>query len=140
MEASPGLLAEVEAVAEEAAALILEVYATDFRYSVRARRAYYDFATNRASMVDGVLRTQDRKGIPLVARARELRQYSQQQFEATGVRVSMSEFFEPHLSIGAERATITEVESWSGEGTNRISPRNVTFHAGGVPFFCLPVF
>jgi hypothetical protein len=117
-----------------------EVYATDFRYSVRARRAYYDFATNRASMVDGVLRTQDRRGIPLVARARELRQFSQQQFEATDVRVSMSEFFEPHLSVGAERATITQVEAADGGTEARLSARDVTFAAGTVPFFWLPSF
>ena len=117
-----------------------DVHVTDFTYSIRAKRAYYDFERNQATMVEGVLRTKDRTGIPLVARARELRQYSARQFEIEGARVSMSEFFEPHLSIGAERATITEVETWSGEGTNRISARNVTFDAGGVPFFWLPSF
>lgn len=117
-----------------------DVHATDFRYSIRAKRAYYDFATNRASMVDGVLRTKDRKGIPLVARARELRQYASNQFQAEDARISMSEFFEPHLSIGVERATITEAEDGFGEPTNRISARNVTFRAGALPFFWLPVF
>jgi hypothetical protein len=117
-----------------------EVYATDFNYAVRARRAYYDFATNRATMVDGVLRTQDRKGIPMVARARELRQYSQRQFEASQVRVSMSEFFEPHLSIGADRAVITEVEAIGGGTVTQLSARDVTFRSGAVPFFWLPAF
>jgi hypothetical protein len=117
-----------------------EVYATDFNYTVRARRAYYDFATNRATMVDGVMRTQDRKGIPVVARAKELRQYSQQQFEANQARVSMSEFFEPHLSIGADRAVITEVDAVAGETTTQVSARDVTFRAGAVPFFWLPAF
>jgi hypothetical protein len=117
-----------------------EVYATDFRYVVRARRAYYDFATNRATMVDGVLRTTDRAGIPVIARAAELRQYSQQQFEANQARVSMSEFFEPHLSIGADRAVITEVEAVGGGATTQISARDVTFRAGSVPFFWMPAF
>ncbi len=117
-----------------------EVYATDFRYVVRARRAYYDFATNRATMVDGVLRTQDRSGIPVIARAAELRQYSQQQFEANQARVSMSEFFEPHLSIGADRAVITEVDAVGGGTTTQLSARDVTFRAGSVPFFWLPTF
>ena len=88
-----------------------DVFVTDFKYVIRARRAYYDFTLNRASMVDGVMRTQDRHGIPLVARAKELRQYSQRQFEGEQVKVSMSEFFEPQLSVGADRATITEVAS-----------------------------
>ncbi|MFM1936091.1 MAG: LPS-assembly protein LptD [Planctomycetota bacterium] len=117
-----------------------DVHATDFRYAIRARRAYYDFASNRASMVDGVLRTKDRRGVPLVARARELRQYSADQFQAEGVKVSMSEFFEPHLSIGAERATITQTEAWDGTATSRLSARNVTFNAGKLPFFWLPTF
>jgi hypothetical protein len=117
-----------------------DVHATDFRYTIRAKRAYYDFATNRASMVDGVLRTKDRRGMPVIARARELRQYASNQFQAEDARISMSEFFEPHLSIGVERATITEVEDRDGASTNRISARNVTFRAGALPFFWLPVF
>jgi len=117
-----------------------EVYATDFRYVVRARRAYYDFASNRASMVDGVLRTQDRKGITLVARAKELRQYSERQFEANEAKVSMSEFFEPHLSVGAGRAVITEVDGGDDGGVTRLSARDVTFNAGSLPFFWLPAF
>ena len=117
-----------------------DVYATDFRYVVRARRAYYDFAANRASMVDGVLRTKDRKGVTLVARARELRQFSERQFEANEAQVSMSEFFEPHLSVGAGRAVITEVDA-VGEGTTtQLSARDVTFNAGSLPFFWLPSF
>ena len=131
---------ELEAAAVAGVYLEGEVYATDFRYSVRARRAYYDFATNRATMVDGVLRTTDRKGIPVVARAAELRQYSQQQFEANQARVSMSEFFEPHLSIGADRAVITEVAAADGGTTQQVSARDVTFRAGSVPFFWLPAF
>jgi hypothetical protein len=131
---------EVEADGIAGVYLEGEVYATDFRYVVRARRAYYDFASNRATMVDGVLRTTDRSGIPVVARAAELRQYSQQQFEANQARVSMSEFFEPHLSIGADRAVITEVEAAGGGSTTRLSARDVTFRAGSVPFFWLPAF
>lgn len=131
-----------ETAADSVVGVYLEgaVNATDFQYVVRARRAYYDFATNRASMVDGVLRTQDRKGIPLVARAKELRQYSQRQFEGDQVRVSMSEFFEPHLSIAADRAVITEVEAAGGGTTSQMSARNVTFNAGALPFFWLPSF
>ena len=117
-----------------------DVFATDFTYTIRARRAYYDFATNRASMVDGVLRTKDRRGVPLSARAKELRQYSQRQFEGEEVRISMSEFFEPHLSIGADRATITEVDTEGGGTINQINAHDVTFRSGAVPFFWLPEF
>ena len=48
MEASPGLLAGVEAVAEEAAALILEVYATDFAVLGKADASPVTLADERA--------------------------------------------------------------------------------------------
>lgn len=131
---------EMQAESIEGVYLEGEVYATDFQYSVRARRAYYDFAANRATMVDGVLRTQDRRGIPVIARAAELRQYSQRQFEANQARVSMSEFFQPHLSIGADRAVITEVIQADGTTANQVTATDVTFRAGSVPFFWLPSF
>ena len=131
-----------ETTAESVAGIYLEgdVYATDFKYVIRARRAYYDFATGKASMVDSVLRTTARGGIPLIARAAELRQYSQQQFEGNDIQISMSEFFEPHLSIGADRATITEAEGADGGTISKLRADNVTFKSGAVPFFWLPTF
>lgn len=131
-----------ETSADSVAGIYLEgdVYATDFKYVIRARRAYYDFATGKASMVDSVLRTTARGGIPLIARAAELRQYSQQQFEGNDIQISMSEFFEPHLSIGADRATITEAEGSDGGTISKVRAENVTFKTGSVPFFWLPEF
>ncbi|MBL9140487.1 MAG: hypothetical protein JNK53_01355, partial [Phycisphaerae bacterium] len=98
---------QVDADAVQGIYLEGDVTGTDFDYTVRAKRAYYDFAANRATLIEGVLRTRDRKGIALIARADELRQYSQEQWQADKVVVSTSEFFTPHLSVGVERATIT---------------------------------
>ena len=39
-----------------------DVLATDFNYTIRGRRIYYDIATNQALMVDAVLRTAIRRG------------------------------------------------------------------------------
>ncbi len=143
----PGTLAKLKQGASEFAArdisgIYLEgdVSATDFNYTMRARRAYYDLANNRATMVDGVLRTQNRKGLPLVARANELRQYSQEQWQADKVLVSTSEFFEPHLAVGLDRATITKTADEDGLGTTIVNGESMTLRANGTPFFWTPGF
>ena len=117
-----------------------DVSATDFDYTVRAKRAYYDFASNKATLVEGVLRTKDRKGLALVARAQELRQYSQDQWQGDKVVVSTSEFFVPHLSVGVERATITRTLDDQGDGSTLVQGQDVTARAGGTPFFWWPNF
>ena len=173
---APGTLEKLrkgttEIDASSVAGIYLEgdVDATDFQYTVRAKRAYYDLQLNRATLVEGVLRTQDRKGMPVVARAKELRQYSQDEWQADKLVVSTSEFFEPHLSIGLERATITRTwqdeapaspgvaagagagdgsgfgmagaggSTFSGVGT-LVRGDNLTIRAGGTPFFWVPGF
>lgn len=117
------------------------VVATDGRYLVRGSKVYYDFEHNRATIVDAVLRTYARLGrmVTLYARAKEMRQLSAKEFEAQAATVSTSEFFVPHLSIGAERVTITEPP----EGVvapSTIVAEHITFRAGHVPFFGLPYY
>jgi hypothetical protein len=76
---------------------------------VRAPRVYYDFRTRQAIMLDPLLRLHTRDTpIPVYARAREVRQLADNQWQARKVRVSTSEFATPHLSIGADRMTITQ--------------------------------
>ncbi len=136
-----GAATQVDAGAVVGIYLEGDVMATDFDYTVRARRAYYDFAANRATLVDGVLRTQDRKGLPLVARADELRQYSQEQWQADRVLVSTSEFFIPHLSVGVERATITRtLDDSDGTRAAYVQGQGVALNAGTTPFFWFPGF
>lgn len=117
-----------------------DISVTDFDYTVRAKRAYYDFAKERATLVEGVLRTIDRSGLPLVARAAELRQYSQDQWRGEKLVVSTSEFFTPHLSVGVERATITRTLNDEGKGESYVQGEDVTFRASRTPFFWLPGF
>ncbi|MFO0893728.1 MAG: hypothetical protein U0574_02085 [Phycisphaerales bacterium] len=114
------------------------VVATDFRYTVRAKQVYYDFRTNQALMVDAVLRTQIRRGIPVYARAAEMRQVAANQFTAQQAQVSTSEFFTPHLAVGAERVTVTQRPQ--SEGGTWIEGRNATFRVGGTPVIGLPRF
>ncbi len=112
------------------------VTATDFNYTVRGKRIYYDLRTNQALMVDAVLRTSIRRGIPVVARAAELRQVASEQFTAQQAQVSTSEFFTPHLAVGAERVTVSRQ---AGDET-LIEGRNATFRLSGTPVLWFPRF
>jgi len=117
------------------------VIATDGSYALRGSKVYYDFANNRATVVDAVLRTYARRAgvVTLYARAAEMRQVAANQFEAKEGTVSTSEFFIPHLSIGAERVTVTNPPPGVAAPT-RITAEDITFRAGTVPYFYLPSF
>ncbi|MFO0827407.1 MAG: hypothetical protein U0572_04585 [Phycisphaerales bacterium] len=117
------------------------VIGTDGTYMIRGSKVYYDFANNRAMIVDAVLRTYARLGrsVTLYARASEMRQLSANEFEANNAMVSTSEFFVPHLSIGADHVTITQAPEGLGEPT-MIRAEGITLRAGKVPFFGLASF
>jgi len=124
--------------AESVEGIYLEgnVVATDFNYTVRGKRIYYDLQSNQALMVDAVLRTTIRKGIPVTARAAELRQVASDQFVAQRAQVSTSEFFTPHLAVGAERVTVSRQPDI---GTV-VEGRNATFRLSGTPVLWFPRF
>ena len=105
-----------------------DVIATDGNYIMRGQQVYYDIALNRAVAAQAVLRTYVRNGIPVYARANEMRQISADQFEATDARVSISEFFTPHLSVGADKITVTK-NPGTDAGTT-IDASHVTFRSG----------
>jgi len=94
------------------------VQATDGEYALRGAKIYYDLATNRAAIVDAVLRTYDRRRgeLPIYTRAAELRQVAADQWTAERATVSTSEFFTPHLAIGVERVTVTQRDAAHPEG------------------------
>jgi hypothetical protein len=113
------------------------------RYTVRAPQIYYDFHTSQAIMLDAVLRTYAREyGLPIYARAREMRQIAANQWESKRVRVSTSEFFTPHLAIGTRRVTITQRPSPRDpqDTTVHFDSRDNVLMAGNVPFLYWPRF
>lgn len=114
-----------------------DVSVTDFKYTIRGSRIYYDLAQNRALIADAVLRSSLRDGSPGVTRAKEMRQLSASEWSAEQLTLSSSDFAEPHLSIGASRAIITQSESVTGT-TMLAEAEDVTLRAGGVPFFYWP--
>lgn len=121
------------------------VTATDGKYTVRSNSVFYDIETNRALMVDALLRTYTRAtgDKPIFARASEMRQLSSDQWQARRATVSTSSFFVPQLAIGLERVTITRrpgATDRPGSGTTWVEGEDLTIRAGGVPFFYLPEF
>jgi len=122
-----------------------DVVASDGQYTVRSGRIYYDVPGNRALLADAVLRTYVRgTGLPVVVRAGEMRQLSRDQWTSQRAVVSTSEFFTPHLGIGARDVTITRTPGApSADGASpaevvTAGARDVTLRASGVPFFYWP--
>ncbi|MHC5022657.1 MAG: LPS-assembly protein LptD, partial [Planctomycetota bacterium] len=111
-------------------------------YVVRAPRIYYDFRRGQAIMVDAVLRTYSRSlRTPIYARATEMRQIAANQWEVERVRVSTSEFFTPHLAIGAERMTITQRPDADDEEApteTYVDSRHNTLRLGDTPVLYWP--
>lgn len=157
----PGTIAQMQGgerqvPIEDVVGIYLEgdVTATDGKYTVRSRAVYYDLKTNRALMVDALLRTYTRLTgqKPVFARASEMRQLSSEEWQADRATISTSSFFVPQLSIGLERVTITKRPGESTElaggatdpngipGTTWVEGEDLTVRAGGVPFFYWPSF
>jgi hypothetical protein len=115
--------------------------ADDGEYVVRAPQAWYDFRTNQAILPEAVLRVRVADGVPVYARAQELRQIAANQWEANGARVSTSEFFTPHLALGAGRVTVTQ--SSAGDPPREVlhvDSRGNTLQVEGVPILYWPRF
>ncbi len=110
------------------------VVATDFEYTMRGNRVYYDLPLNRAVVLDAVLRTHLRNGQPVVARAREIQQISADEWRATHASVSLSQFFEPHLSMGVERLRVER----QADGGSLVEAEDVTLRAQGAPIMWWP--
>lgn len=114
-------------------------------YVVRAPRMYYDFQTDQAIMLDAVLRTYDRKrSLPVFARASEMRQIAQNQWDAKQVTVSSSSFATPTLAIGARSVVVNQVPGGldetgaEAEGELMIDASGNTLQAGGFPLLWWP--
>ncbi len=130
--------------AEAITGIFLEgaVRASDGNYTLRGSSVYYDLPNNQAVIMDAVLRTYSRRGrvLPVYARAEEMRQLASDQWKADRATISTSEFFNPHLSIGLERVTVTERPDSNGETTTWVKGDGLTMNASGIPFFYWPGF
>jgi len=107
----------------------------------RARRIYYEFGTDRAILTDAVVHTiEPSRQIPVVVRARTVRQLAIGEYEAKHVRLSTSTFALPSYSIAADRIYVRRVDTEDPRLGNRSTFRadKATFGLFGVPFFWLP--
>ena len=111
---------------------------------LRAKRATYDFESDKAILTDAVLQTEDpSRGIPFVVRAREIRRVSQDKYSAEDASLSTSTFAQPTLSLSARKLQVIQTEA-TGTGVGRTAPRTsfvasgVAPEAFGIPFFYLP--
>ncbi|MCH2148837.1 MAG: hypothetical protein MK095_05325 [Phycisphaerales bacterium] len=114
-------------------------------YVIRAPRMYYDFKTDRAIMLDAVLRTYDRKrNLPVFARAKELRQIATNQWSGKEVTVSASSFATPTLALGARSVVVSREPGGPNEteqlerGELMIDSQGTTLEAGGFPMLWWP--
>jgi lipopolysaccharide assembly outer membrane protein LptD (OstA) len=109
--------------------------------SLKAAKTYYDFTTDRAVLTDVILHTADPGAqIPIIVRARTLRQLSVGEYSAEKARLSTSSFATPSYSMGASRAYMRQYDSGTelGSRTDFIA-HNTTFDLGPVPVFYFPV-
>lgn len=134
-----------------------DVVAGDGQYTIRGSRVYYDLATNRGVIVDGVFWTYDEtRGMPIFLRADVVRQTAQNEWQARGATLANVDFAEPHFSIGAESITIRREPAGGGAGAGSgpgegggigtgpggdrvyIDARNVGFRTGPVALLGAP--
>ncbi|MDB5319450.1 MAG: hypothetical protein JWN40_1081 [Phycisphaerales bacterium] len=107
-----------------------------------ASRVYYDFETDRAILTDAVMHTiEPMRAIPVIIRARVLRQLSQGEYRADRVKLTQSSFFTPSYDIGMKQAYVRQVETGNPElGTlTNVVGRGVTYDIQGQPVFYWPV-
>jgi lipopolysaccharide assembly outer membrane protein LptD (OstA) len=115
--------------------------ATQGEQRIRAGRIYYEFTTDRAVITDAVVHTMEPvKQIPVVVRAKTVRQLSMGEFEARGVQLSTSTFALPSYSIAADRIYVRRIDRDDPRAGDLVTFKadNATFHIFGVPVFWLP--
>jgi len=112
---------------------------------IRASELYYDFENDRALILDAVMRASSPGlGLPIYVRAARVRQLSSTEFSAYRAVVTTSEFYTPHLHLGAERVALSDAtpRDQSGQITDFVAGRyrawNTTVNLDGVPVMYWP--
>ena len=99
----------VEGIAAKAIYLSGDVVMTSGQRTIRADEIYYDFQGKKGLAVNAVMRNFDlSRGIPIYIRAAELKQLSENEFEAADVTLTTSEFHLPQISVNASSLKVTD--------------------------------
>ena len=105
----------------------------------RARRLFYDFTTDRAILTDAVVHTTEPElQIPIVMRAKTVRQLSKGEYKAKGVELSTSTFALPSYSIAADSIYVRTIPGDGGPERVVFDGEDTKFKIFGVPVFWLP--
>ena len=108
---------------------------------LRGKRVYYEFGTERAVLTDAVFHTvEPTMQVPVIVRAKTIRQLSAGEFTARDVQVSTSGFALPSYGIGAEKIYVRRVPTGDDRLGNRFTfgADNATFRMFGLPVMWLP--
>jgi hypothetical protein len=107
-----------------------------------ANRVYYDFETERAILTDAVIHSvEPQRNIPVVVRARTIRQLSSGEYRAEKVKLTQSSFHTPSYAIGLKQAYIRQVDTGNeqyGTLTNFVG-KGMTLDFQGTSLFYWPV-
>lgn len=77
-----------------------------------ANRVYYDFETDRAILTDAVIQSiAPQQNIPIMIRARTVRQLSMGEYRADKVKLTQSSFKTPSYDIGMRQAYVRQVDT-----------------------------
>ena len=109
---------------------------------MRGSKAYYDFLTYRAIVLDVVFRTiQGQRNIPIFIRAKEARALSAREMYFKDARISTSDFYTPTYYIGARSVYMMDKAEYDDMGV-RLTPqrwqaktKHGTVNVRGVPIF-----
>ncbi|MBN2562414.1 MAG: LPS-assembly protein LptD [Phycisphaerae bacterium] len=86
-----------------------DVVLTRGQRMIRAARLSYDFDAERALILDVVTRAiESSRGLPIYVRAEEVRQLSSAEYEARDAQITTSEFYTPHVAIGADKVYLKD--------------------------------
>ena len=120
------------------------VIARGERY-MRGPRAYYDFTTDRAIVIEPVFRTrQKERNIPVYIRARIGRALSARELWFKDAKVSTSDFYSPTYDVGAQTAYIMDKTPYDAKGVRVGEKRwlaqlkHTTFNIRSVPVWYWP--
>ena len=107
---------------------------------LEANRAYYEFATDRAILTDAVVHSiEPRTHLPVIIRARKVRQLAEGEYTAQKVEVTTSGFATPSYSLNASKVYVrSEPGDELVEQRTLVEAKDATMRFFGVPAFYLP--
>lgn len=129
----------------EAVYLEGDVVLTRGQRMIRASRLYYDFANDRALILDAVMRgVSAQRNLPVYVRADQIRQLSETEFRADDATISTSEFHTPHIALGAEEVRLIDRTPRNERGevigieAGAFVAKHTTLQLDGAPVFYWP--